>query len=90
MYVCMYIFINSLFFLCIAGMNPFGNHMGMQSMGQRSTPPLPHSTPLNQVITVTGSYTFCSFVVKICFTCMHKMLLLNAECFGCFREAWAV
>uniref|UniRef100_A0A671P770 histone acetyltransferase n=1 Tax=Sinocyclocheilus anshuiensis TaxID=1608454 RepID=A0A671P770_9TELE len=30
------------------GMNPFGNHMGMQSMGQRSTPPLSLSTPLNQ------------------------------------------
>ncbi|XP_016091855.1 histone acetyltransferase p300-like [Sinocyclocheilus grahami] len=30
------------------GMNPFGKHMGMQSMGQRSTPPLPISTPLNQ------------------------------------------
>ncbi len=26
------------------------------------------------------------FVLSVC----TKMLLLNAECFGCFREAWAV
>ncbi|XP_051522880.1 histone acetyltransferase p300-like isoform X3 [Myxocyprinus asiaticus] len=36
-----------------AGMNPF-NHMGMQSMGQRSTPPLPLGSPLNQASMGTG------------------------------------
>ncbi|XP_051771389.1 histone acetyltransferase p300 isoform X8 [Ctenopharyngodon idella] len=35
-----------------AGMNPFGNHMGMQSM--RSTPPLPLNTALNQGSMGTG------------------------------------
>lgn len=35
-------------FPTFAGMNQFGQ-MGMQSMGQRSTPPLPHNTPVNQV-----------------------------------------
>ncbi|KAA0725244.1 Histone acetyltransferase p300 [Triplophysa tibetana] len=36
-----------------AGMNPF-NHMGMQNMSQRSTPPLQLNTPLNQVNMGTG------------------------------------
>ncbi|XP_029997672.1 histone acetyltransferase p300 isoform X5 [Sphaeramia orbicularis] len=31
-----------------AGMNQFGQ-MGMQSMGQRSTPPLPHNAPMSQM-----------------------------------------
>lgn len=32
----------------VSGMNQFGQ-MGMQSLGQRSTPPLPLGGPLNQV-----------------------------------------
>lgn len=80
--------------LCFAGMNPFGNHMGMQSIGQRSTPPLPLNTALNQVITVTRSDTFCRFVIYYCIVVpweiVHKIFILNAECFDCFREAWAL
>lgn len=39
------------------GMNQFGQ-MGMQSMGQRSTPPLPLNAPVNQVgVTVTVHFT---------------------------------
>lgn len=55
--------------------------MGMQSMGQRSTPPLPLNTTLNQVITVTRNDSFCTVVIyysivvtwKIVFKCAQNI-----------------
>lgn len=47
-----------------SGMNQFGQ-MGMQSMGQRSTPPLPINAPMNQVgIAVTAGRCFPKFDTK--------------------------
>lgn len=39
----------------LLGMNQFGQ-MGMQSMGQRSTPPLPLNAPVNQVGIIVTIY----------------------------------
>lgn len=59
----------------LLGINQFGQ-MGMQSMGQRSTPPLPLNAPVNQV----------GIMVTVCITdCMH---LLWASCFT-FSEMWS-
>lgn len=41
--------------LSLLGMNQFGQ-MGMQSMGQRSTPPLPLNAPVNQVGIIVTIY----------------------------------
>lgn len=50
-------------------MNQFGQ-MGMQSMGQRSTPPLPHNTSVNQVgVIVSVSVTYyVNFTRASCLT----------------------
>lgn len=67
----LWVFLSSHHFnllISLPGMNQFGQ-MGMQTMGQRSTPPLPLNAPLNQVgipviIAMTDNF---GVILTLCF-----------------------